>query len=88
MPHIARIKCPLLLMFGDRDTDHPTTLAVQNWREGLKKAGNQRFTLVVYPGAGHGIRMREGYTGSGRAPFAEGYLETMVGWLWLNVVDA
>jgi len=86
-PAMAKIKCPVLLMFGDRDTDHPTDVAVQKWREGLRKAGNDQATIMVFPGAGHGIRMREGYTGTGRPPFADGYKEAMLGWLWLHVVD-
>ena len=86
-PSTAKIKCPVLLMFGDRDTDHPTAVAVQKWKEGLKNAGNDRVTLIVFPGAGHGIRMRDGHTGSGRPPFADGYAEVMLGWLWRHVVD-
>lgn len=85
-PSMAKIKRPLLLMFGDRDTDHPTAVAVQKWREGLKSAANDELTLVVFPGAGHGIRMREGHTGSGRPPFADGYMELMLGWMWRHVV--
>lgn len=87
VPHIEKLTCPILLMFGDRDTDHPTELAVKRWREGLKNAGNDRITLIVFPGAGHGIRVREGYTGHGRAPFADGYAESQLGWLWNNVID-
>lgn len=78
---------PVLLLFGDRDTDHPTDLALQKWREGFERAGNTRGTIVVFPGAGHGIRMREGWTGEGRAPFADGYRDLMTGWLWRHVVD-
>lgn len=84
-PHIEKITCPVLLMFGDRDTDHPTEIAVQKWREGLKKAGNNNVTLMVFAGAGHGIRMRDSHTGGGRAPFADGYSEAMLGWLWQHV---
>lgn len=85
-PDIARISVPVLLMFGDRDTDHPTALAAERWRESLKRAGNDRFTLITFPGAGHGIRTRDGYTGSGPAPFADGYLEIQLGWLWRVVL--
>jgi len=85
-PHIQSLTCPILLMFGDRDTDHPTALAVGRWREGLGKARNGRVTLMVYPGAGHGIRMREGHTGGVPAPFADGYGEVQIGWLWRHVV--
>ncbi len=84
--HIEDLRYPVLLMFGDRDTDHPTALAVKRWREGLARAGNDRVTLMIFPGAGHGIRMREGYTGTGRAPFADGYTEVQLGWMWRHVV--
>lgn len=85
-PHIENFTGPILLMFGADDTDHPTTLAVERWREGLRTAGNSRVTLMVFPGAGHGIRMREGHGGAGRAPFADGYAEVQIGWLWRNVI--
>lgn len=87
-PYIAKITCPILLMFGDRDTEHPTAAAVRAWRAGLKKGGNDEVTIMVFPGTGHGIRMREGYTGKGRPPFADGYVEVMLGWLWRHVVDS
>jgi len=86
-PLIEKISCPVLLMFGERDTEFPTEIAVKKWRDGLKKAGNTNGTLMVFPGAGHGIRMREGFTGSGRPPFADGYAEAMIGWLWKHAVD-
>ena len=82
----ATITCPVLLMFGDRDTSHPTDVSVRKWKDGLKQAGNDAVTLVVFPGAGHGIRMRDGFTGKGRPPFADGYADLMLGWLWRNVV--
>jgi len=85
-PAIEKVKCPVLLLFGDRDTDHPTALAVERWREGLARAGNRQVTLMVFAGAGHGIRMREGHDGGGRAPFAEGYDEVQLGWLWRHVL--
>jgi hypothetical protein len=74
-------------MFGDLDTDHPTELAVSRWREGLSAAGNPDATVMIFPGAGHGIRMRDGFTGPGSAPFAAGYAEAQVGWLWLHVMS-
>ena len=86
VPSMARISGPVLLMFGDHDTNHPTAVAVEKWREGLRQAGNEQVTIMVFPGAGHGTRMREGYTGTGRPPFADGYEDLMLGWLWRHVV--
>ena len=84
---IEHLKCPLLLMFGDQDREHPTEAAIKGWREGLKKAGNDELTLMLFPGAGHGIRMAKAQMDHRRAPFADGYEEAMLGWLWLHVVQ-
>jgi pimeloyl-ACP methyl ester carboxylesterase len=85
-PYIELVRSPVLLMFGDRDTSHPTELSVSRWREGLQRAGNTDVTIMVFPGAGHGIRMRDGQGNT--APFAAGYLEAQLGWLWLHVLNA
>lgn len=85
-PHIQALTCPILLLFGGADADHPTDVAVERWRSGLRKAGNDRASIVVFPGAGHGIRMREAASGGGRAPFADGYAEVQLGWIWQHVV--
>lgn len=85
-PCIEKIHCPILLMFGGRDTEQPTDVAVERWREGLAKAGNTQSTVMVFPEAGHGIRMPREHGDHRRAPFADGYEEAMVGWLWLHVI--
>lgn len=85
---IANVTCPVLLMFGDRDEEQPTEIAVKRWREGLDKAGNDALTLMIFPGAGHGIRMgRHDDAGHSRPPFADGYREVMLGWLWRHVTS-
>lgn len=85
-PAIAQIKCPVFLMFGDRDMNLPTDVAVKKWRDGLNAAGNKDVTIMVFPGAAHGIRMGE-HDAQGRAPFAPGYAESMLGWLWQHVIE-
>ncbi len=86
---IRQIKFPVLLMFGDQDQDQPTQIAVEKWKQGLADAGNEKTTVSIFPGAGHGIRL---VTDQGshdhRAPFADGYMELQLGWLWKNVVNA
>jgi pimeloyl-ACP methyl ester carboxylesterase len=85
-PDIERITVPVLLLFGGLDRSHPTEASVAAWRQGLQRAGNENVSLVTFPRAGHGIRMREGFTGDGRPPFADGYAELQLGWLWLHVL--
>lgn len=87
LPDIARVTCPVLLMFGDRDEEQPTELAVERWRAGLEQAGNEDVTIMIFPGAGHGIRMGRHHGDHQRPPFADGYREAMLGWLWLHVVE-
>jgi hypothetical protein len=83
---IAQITCPILLLFGDKDMEQPTDIAVKKWRDGLAAAKNDDVTLVIFPGAGHGIRVGE-HTATGRAPFADGYEEVLLGWMWQHVVQ-
>ncbi len=81
---IQQIKCPVLLMFGDQDVDQPTELAVKKWKQGL--TGNDNTSIVVFPGAAHGIRMGHHGHSNSRPPFADGYLELQLGWLLKHVV--
>jgi len=88
LPDIAKVKGPVLLMFGDQDREQPTDLAIKRWREGLARSGSEDVTVVVFPGAGHGIRLSHSSDGNQRAPFADGYEELLLGWLWKHVVLA
>ena len=85
---IRKIKCPVLLMFGDKDRDQPTDIAIQKWKKGLNAANNQKFSIILFPGAAHGIRLAYDGDDHHRAPFADGYMEMQIGWLWLNVLNA
>jgi len=78
-------RIPILLMYGGRDADHPTDLAVERWREGLSNGGNNNNTIMVFPDATHGIRVGHHDL---EAPFADGYWEVQLGWLWLHVLNA
>jgi pimeloyl-ACP methyl ester carboxylesterase len=61
--HIAQLRCPVLLIFGDRDTEQPAETAAARWREALAKGGNDRATIVVFPGADHTLRVRSAPSG-------------------------
>lgn len=56
------IKIPLLLLFGETDTNPPPADG-RRLVELVKTAGNPNVELVVYPGAGHGFHAdyRPGY---------------------------
>jgi len=89
MTDIEKMRFPILLLFGEKDTENPTSLAVSKWEEGLMNANNDAFTIKVFPGANHGLRMGDhhGYvSGQGWHRFAEGSIELQLNWLTHHVV--
>ena len=55
---IDKLRTPMLMMFGDAD-------GTVDWHQGVefynfaRRAGNQNFVLLVYPGEDHGLRKKE-----------------------------
>lgn len=79
---ISRFTGPVLLIFGDRDDQQPTELAIKRWQQGLRLAGNDRLTIRVFEGANHGIRV--GGEGHHRGDLAPGYPQAVREWLRQN----
>lgn len=80
-PLMETITFPTLLLFGERDTQTPAALSAERWRQSLEKAGNDQFTIRMFPEAGHAIRLGHHGAAVDRPPFAEGYHETLDAWL-------
>jgi pimeloyl-ACP methyl ester carboxylesterase len=69
-----RVRCPVLAIWGERDTTFPIPEVVARTEAALARAGNRDVTVRVFPGAEHGIKSVE--TGA----FAPGYLELIASW--------
>jgi dienelactone hydrolase len=92
-PSWERVRCPVLAIFGEKDTSCPVERSVAVVRQGLERAGNADVTVKVFPGAAHGItaadtggpkeaRERSRTRPKGADPeFVPGYVETMSDWL-------
>jgi pimeloyl-ACP methyl ester carboxylesterase len=92
-PSWEKVRCPVLAVFGEKDTSCPVAPSVLVVRRGLAKAGNRDVTVKVFPRANHPItvsqtggpkeaRARARARPAGTEPeFAPGYLELMSGWL-------
>ncbi|SCG42739.1 alpha/beta hydrolase family protein [Micromonospora humi] len=72
-PALATLRCPLLAIFGAEDVQVPVEASVRALDRILGGAGHPDHTIVVFPEADHGIRVR-----SVRAP---GFDELVVTWL-------
>ena len=81
---IGRLDIPVLILTGDKDNNHPAELASEKWKHAFSD-NPELLTIMVFPGAGHGIRMGGGH--NERGAFADGYWETQIGWLWKNVIQ-
>jgi pimeloyl-ACP methyl ester carboxylesterase len=92
-PAWEQVPCPVLAIYGDRDTSLPAEKSLPVIRRGLEKSGNKDVSIKVFPHADHGIvradtggpkeaRERAKTRKQGDPPdFAPGYLDTMTTWL-------
>ena len=79
-PRIAlrALSVPALFIFGDRDALVPVEPSVAIIRQTLTDAGHRAFSIVVFPGADHGMFVTAAEGGRTLAP---GYLDAIKGWL-------
>ena len=75
---LRALSVPALFIFGDQDRLVPVERSVEIIRDTLTRAGHRAFSIVVFPGADHGIRVT---SASGTMAPAPQYFETMADWL-------
>jgi pimeloyl-ACP methyl ester carboxylesterase len=92
-PVWEKVHCPVLAIYGAKDTSLPAEHSLPIIRRGLKKAGNRDVTIKVFPNADHSIvktktggpqeaRERAKTRKKGDPPdLASDYLDTMSRWL-------
>jgi dipeptidyl aminopeptidase/acylaminoacyl peptidase len=68
------ISCPILAIFGERDTLVPVELSVRVYESARKNAPGRDITTLVFPDANHRIKID--------GEFAPGYLTAMTDWIW------
>jgi pimeloyl-ACP methyl ester carboxylesterase len=76
LPGLARVRCPVLGLFGEEDILTPAARTSENMRRVLTQAGHKDFTLKVFPRAGHSLSERP--DGKRMAP---GVFETLRSWI-------
>ncbi len=92
-PSWEKVRCPVLAIYGEKDTSLPAEKSLPIIRRGLEVAQNRDVTIKIFPGADHGLRTtvtggpkeareRSKAREPGHGPdFAPGYLDLMTDWL-------
>ena len=73
------ISQPILLVFGAADASVPAHESARLIERALQEAGHQNYTIRVFPGADHAIRVRD--EAADKLVFAPGYLDTVTAWM-------
>lgn len=83
VPVLRTVRCPVLAIFGARDTLVPAKQSADLWRTTLKEAGNKDVTIKIFSDGDHGLRessggmMKDLPTSRG---FVSGYFEMQRKW--------
>jgi uncharacterized protein len=85
LPLWEQVKVPVLLIYGERDTNTPVAPSIAGIGLALRKAGNTDFTPLIIPGAAHNLTIRWQSGG----PFfwwyaAPGYSDLLTSWVRLR----
>lgn len=70
---LTKVHCPVLAIFGEKDTSVPVNKSVAFYKQYLKVAGNEDVIIKIFPNASHTIKVD--------GDFAPGYFETINTWL-------
>lgn len=81
-PAWQSVKVPVMAIWGADDVNVPAEKSRQIIESALQQSGNDKFTLKIFPNAGHGLRVRQSPDDPWDFPrMAPGYLQMMVDWV-------
>lgn len=84
-PALALVKCPVLALFGEKDTQVSPRQNLPAMKKAFQKGGNEDVTFKVFPDANHLFQKASSGSPSEYAAlkkeFVPGFLETISGWI-------
>ena len=83
VPALRQVRCPVLAIYGARDTLVPAKQSANLWRTTLKEAGNKDVTVKIFADGDHGLKESSSGTLKDLAKsrgFVSGYFETQLTW--------
>jgi fermentation-respiration switch protein FrsA (DUF1100 family) len=51
--YLSKVKCPVLVLNGDKDLQVPAKMNTDGIQKSLAKAGNKKVTTIIYPNRNH-----------------------------------
>ncbi len=84
---LTNMKCPVLALFGEKDTQLDWKSTLNLYKETLGKRENSVLTIKTFPNCNHSIQkcktggMYENLSIDGLGGFCDGFFETMTDWL-------
>jgi uncharacterized protein len=79
IPTLEALRCPMLAIFGSNDVLVPTQRSVAAYQAAFERSRNERYQIVVFPGADHRIMLPDPAAGQPRR--APGLFELITVWL-------
>jgi dienelactone hydrolase len=79
---LRKLKAPALFLYGADDQLVPAAKSAEIIRRTLTESGHRDFTIQIFPGADHGIYVRDS---AGSMRLASGYEETMKQWVLMRL---
>jgi pimeloyl-ACP methyl ester carboxylesterase len=86
---LSKVKCPVLILFGEKDLQVPPKQNEKPMVDALKKGGNTDYKVIIIPNANH--LFQEAKTGSPseygtlKKEFVPGFLDAVSGWILQRV---
>jgi dienelactone hydrolase len=78
---LARVRAPILAVYGDRDHVIPVEKSVANLRMALGRGSSSRGVVRTFPGADHSMLVRQGAGLLTKIEPAPGYRDSVVAWM-------
>jgi pimeloyl-ACP methyl ester carboxylesterase len=86
VPVLEQLSQPVLVFLGESDAYVPAAYSAYIFEQAFKKAGNPDYTIIVYPGADHGIETpTTNAQGQEVMTKVNGYWDTMANWVLAHV---
>lgn len=79
LPDIAKMKLPVLVVLGAKDTLGDAKRSSEGWRKGLETAGNKQFRIEVIEEMGHAGRVGMGH--GPENPMSTQYVQLLQNWV-------